>query len=89
MDFTKEELYEIEKLFDAKAGEILSQTIFAIDKIGMHSKEDAVIKKLLDNLLDGHSHYFDVCRNISNKTRSMRNYEIDSEVEKNGKRIQL
>ena len=70
MEFSKDEMYEIEKAFDERAGQVKAETARILQHLAPSKSEKAVklANKIIDNAVDA----YDLCRTISAKCQHKR-----------------
>ncbi|MHA1827912.1 MAG: hypothetical protein ACTSX6_04610 [Candidatus Heimdallarchaeaceae archaeon] len=71
MEFTREELKEIEKVFDIAAGNLTRHHAEILAKIGLVMKDSKLLDKYLTKLLVENINTFGIYRTISAKANKM------------------
>ena len=82
MNFDKDELYEIEKLFDNQAGMNSGNTARFIGMINPFLKSNTKLTEYADKVLDEQVDSFNMYRMISLKARKMRLEGSDTDIQK-------
>jgi hypothetical protein len=72
MCFSKDELYEIEKVFDCVAVQVCSNNARQLMSLSKYDKNSKQISKHIHNIITESINAYDMCRTISAKAKSLR-----------------